>query len=146
MAFIGSLITTVKANTANFRKGLAKAAKATRKLRTQLKGLVSGAAKIGVALGAVAVGALLVYTIGAFKAIDATKKLADEIQIATSDLVSYQLAAGLEVVGRSVPDNMIEAIHLPNNKLMLGVQWHSEFLDTKGLDGFLFEALVKESA
>jgi len=95
MAFIGSLITTVKANTGPFRKNMKKAGKRAQKFKKQLKGLALGGAKFGAVLGGVAVAALVAYTIKAFKAIDATKKLADELEIATSDLISYQLAAGL---------------------------------------------------
>jgi hypothetical protein len=95
MAFIGSLVTTVKADTAPFRKGMTRAQRETEKLKGQIKGLASGALKLGGVLAALTTGALIAYTVQAFKAIDATAKLASEMEISTAKLTAYQLAAGL---------------------------------------------------
>lgn len=58
MAFVGALITTVKAKTAQFRKGMKKASKATKVLRQDLKELSISGLKFGlvIASAAAAVG------------------------------------------------------------------------------------------
>lgn len=95
MAFIGSLITTVKANVDPFKKKIFSAAKTVRKFGKDIVGISAKIGKFGLGLAAVAAGGLLLYTLRAFKAIDATAKLAAELDISTSSLTSFQLAAGL---------------------------------------------------
>ena len=95
MAFVGSLMTVVDANTSRFEKGMKRASKASKKLKAQLKTAGAGAMKYGGILGGIVVAALVAYTAKAFKAIDATAKLASEMDISTEALIGYQLAAGL---------------------------------------------------
>lgn len=133
MAFIGSLITTVKANTSQFRKGLKKAAAATKKLRKQLKGMAISGAKFAVAIGAVAVAGLVLYTLKAFKAIDATKKLSDEIGIATQDLVAYQLAAGLSGTTTEVLNKALQRMARTVGEARAGISTGTKALEDFGI-------------
>jgi len=133
MAFIGSLITTVKANTAPFRKDMKKAGKRTKKLRKQLKGLALGGAKFGAVLGGVAVAALVAYTVKAFKAIDATKKLADELEIATADLIGYQLAAGLSGTNTETLNKALQRMARTVGEARAGITTGTKALEDFGI-------------
>ena len=55
-----------------------------------------------------------------------------------------ELGSGLIVSARA-PDGIIEAIESRNHKFLVGVQWHSEYLNSE-LDANLFKRLVEESA
>lgn len=53
------------------------------------------------------------------------------------------LGKGLQV-SATAPDGIIEAIELPTNKFVLGVEWHPEYLHRKqDLDIKLFDAFIK---
>jgi putative glutamine amidotransferase len=54
-----------------------------------------------------------------------------------------QVAAGLQVVARS-PDGVIEAVEMAGRRLVIGVQWHPEWLYDRQPEMMrLFEALVQ---
>lgn len=60
-----------------------------------------------------------------------------------------RIADGLRVVGRERVTNVIQAIETPDGPLVIGVQWHPEFLPHLKRHRALFEALVahaKESS
>ncbi|MGC0371789.1 MAG: hypothetical protein DGJ47_000489 [Rickettsiaceae bacterium] len=48
------------------------------------------------------------------------------------------------VVSAIAPDGIIEAIEAPDYKFLVGVEWHSEYLNTD-LDRNLFKELIKQS-
>lgn len=151
MAFVGSLITTVKAKTAPFAKSMKKAERATRKLRKQLKSLGVSGVKFGAVLGGVVVGAIALYTVKAFAAIDATKKLADELQIATSDLVSYQLAAGLSGTTTETLNKALQRMARTVGEARTGITTGTKALDdfgisVKELDGLTSAQIFEEFA
>ena len=55
-----------------------------------------------------------------------------------------QLGSNL-IISAIAPDGIIEAIESTNYKFVIGVQWHSEYLNTE-LDVQLFKRLVEESS
>ena len=55
-----------------------------------------------------------------------------------------ELGKGLLVTGKA-PDGIIEAIESRDYKFLVGVQWHSEYVNTE-LDINLFKKLVEEAA
>lgn len=134
MAFIGSLITTVKANTGPFRKDMKKAGKRAKAFKKKLKGLAIGGAKFGAVLGGVAVAALVAYTVKAFRAIDATKKLADELEIATSELISYQLAAGLSGTNTETLNKALQRMARTVGEARSGITTGTKALEDFGIE------------
>lgn len=70
---------------------------------------------------------------------------ADKIEVNTTHHQSIdEIAPGLLVSGRA-PDGIIEAIESTNHQFVVGVQWHSEYLNTD-LDRNLFKRLIEESS
>lgn len=134
MAFIGSLITTVKANTSPFSKNLKKAGKSTQAFRDSLKTVGTGIAKVGLGLGAVATGALVVYTVQAFKAIDATAKLASELDLATSSLTAYQLAAGLSGTDTATLNKALQRMARTVGEARSGITTGTKALEDFGIE------------
>ncbi|GAB4162605.1 MAG: gamma-glutamyl-gamma-aminobutyrate hydrolase family protein [Rickettsiaceae bacterium] len=55
-----------------------------------------------------------------------------------------QLGSGL-VVSAKAPDGIIEAVESKNHRFLVGVQWHSEYLNSE-LDYKLFKRLVEEAS
>lgn len=133
MAFIGSLVTTVKANTEPFKKKMKGAASIAEKFGKAIKKVGIGIAKFGVALGVVAVGALVLYTLRAFKAIDATAKLASELDITTEALTGYQLAAGLSGVSTETLNKAIQRMVRTVGEARIGVTTGTKALEDFGL-------------
>ena len=54
-------------------------------------------------------------------------------------------APGFAVTALSEPDGLIEAIELPGERMILGVQWHPEELTDRKEELALFKRLVKEA-
>lgn len=54
-----------------------------------------------------------------------------------------KIGSGLKVSARA-PDGIIEAIESPTHKFLVGVQWHSEYVNTE-LDIQLFKRFIEES-
>ena len=50
------------------------------------------------------------------------------------------MGEGLEVTARSVPDEVIEGIELPNRRFVLGILWHTEEEDRSAIVAALVEA------
>ena len=55
-------------------------------------------------------------------------------------------APGFKVTAYSIPDNVIEAIELPGERFVVGVQWHPEEMVRHEAHQNLFRTLVKEAA
>lgn len=53
---------------------------------------------------------------------------------------------GLTVTAHSVPDHVIEAVELPGERFVIGVQWHPEELRTSDDALALFRAFIEASA
>ncbi len=134
MAFVGSLMATVTANTKPFEKRIKKARKVARDFGARLKKLAVGAGKFGAALGAVAIGALVVYTVKAFKAIDVTAKLAHEMEIATEKLIGYELAAGLSGVSSELLFKAIGKMAKIVGEAKSGISTGTKALEDFGLE------------
>jgi hypothetical protein len=83
--------------------------------------LGTAAKAFGIGFGLVAAGALVSYAKAAFKAVDATAKLARELEISTSTLMGYQLAAGLSGVETATLNKSIEKMAKIVGEARLGV-------------------------
>lgn len=57
-----------------------------------------------------------------------------------------ELAEGFCVSARSVPDDVIEAIELPGERFVLGVQWHPEELTAMESAANIFRGLVEAAS
>ena len=57
-----------------------------------------------------------------------------------------QVAEGFMVTARSVPDEVIEAVELPGDRFVVGVQWHPEELIAREETKRLFRAFVEAAA
>ena len=55
------------------------------------------------------------------------------------------VADGLVVSAVSIPDNVIEAVELPGNQFVMGVQWHPEELTDREEAKALFHAFVESA-
>lgn len=53
---------------------------------------------------------------------------------------------GLIITARSIPDHVIEAVELPGERFVIGVQWHPEELRTSEDAAKLFRAFIEASA
>jgi putative glutamine amidotransferase len=56
------------------------------------------------------------------------------------------LADGFVVTARSVPDDVIEAVEIPGDRFVVGVQWHPEELTEFPEAKNLFRSFVEEAA
>lgn len=56
------------------------------------------------------------------------------------------LAPGLVVTARSIPDDVIEAVELPGERFVVGVQWHPEELTVREEARSLFRGFVEAAA
>ena len=54
-----------------------------------------------------------------------------------------KLAEGLVVTARSIPDDVIEAVEIPGDRFVVGVQWHPEELNAREESQALFRAFVE---
>ena len=54
-----------------------------------------------------------------------------------------ELAEGLAVTARSLPDDVIEAVEIPGDRFVVGVQWHPEELNAREESQALFRAFVE---
>ena len=133
MAFIGSLVTTLKANTDPYKKGLKGAESNTKKFEKVLKNSAMAAGAFAAAIGAAAVTALVAYTAKAFKAIDSTAKLASELEIGTAALMGYQLAAGLSGVETETLNKSMEKMAKIVGEARLGVTTGTKALEDFGI-------------
>ncbi len=95
MALIGSLFINVKGDTVNFNRNMKKASTTAKVFGQTMKRVAKVGLLFGVGLATVVAGGVLLLTKRAFKAIDATAKLAEQLEISTEALLGYQLAAGL---------------------------------------------------
>ena len=121
MAFIGSLMTLVKANTSNYDRNMKRSGKNTARFGKQIKAAGTASAKFGLAIGTGVAIALTIYTVRAFKAIDATAKLARELGIGTATLTGYHLAAGLSGVSNELLNKSLEKMAKIVGEARLGV-------------------------
>ena len=55
-------------------------------------------------------------------------------------------APGLAVTARSVPDGVIEALELPGDRFVLGVQWHPEGMTEDAVSRALFRRFTEAAA
>lgn len=95
MATIGKVVAVLTARTAPFAKGMAKAARTTRRFAGGVAKIAGKVAKFGLALGAVAVGGLVLIVKAQLKAIDALAKLSRNLGVATEKLQALRLAASI---------------------------------------------------
>jgi len=108
MAVIGSLVLALKTKSKKFNKGLKSARKRLGRFAAGVRSTALGVAKFGAVLGAAALAGLAFYVGKAFKAIDATAKLADRLNISTKALTGLQLAANLAGVENEVFNKGLE--------------------------------------
>jgi len=108
MAVIGSLVLALKTKSKKFNKGLKSARKRLGRFASSVRASAIGIAKFGAVLGAAALAGLAFYVGKAFKAIDATAKLADRLNISTKALTGLQLAANLAGVENEVFNKGLE--------------------------------------
>ena len=54
-----------------------------------------------------------------------------------------ELAEGLVVTARSIPDDVIEAVEIPGDRFVVGVQWHPEELNAREESQALFRTFVE---
>lgn len=102
MAAIANLAVSVTARVGKFVKGMKRAGRRMKKFAGAVAASAKRVAKFGLALGAVAVGGLVLLTKRAFTSIDTMAKLSDAIGITTENLAALQLAGeitGVEIEG-----------------------------------------------
>ena len=56
------------------------------------------------------------------------------------------IAPGLAVCAKSIPDSIIEGVYMPNKDFALAVQWHPEMMYDNALQAKIFTAFVRASS
>jgi len=124
----------LSANTAKFSGGMQRAEKTLRSFRRSAARSVKMAAGFGIALGGVAVGALVVATKRQFELIDSTAKMADKLGMATESLIQLRHAAKLTGVEAKTLDMALQRITRRTSEAAQGTGEAKDTLKEMGLN------------
>jgi len=110
MATIASLSASLKADVNKFSKGMKKARRSLKKFSSFIPGANLNVGKFGLAITAVAAGALVLLTKRSLESIDATAKLADRLGTTTEALQELRFAASQTGVDAETLNKSLEKL------------------------------------